>query len=37
MVAAVRALYLNYFALFAPGIDHGPRIASFVDLLAQVF
>jgi hypothetical protein len=33
-VAAVSALYLDYFALFAPGIDHGPRIAPFIDLLA---
>jgi hypothetical protein len=27
----------GYFALSAPGIDYGLRIASFIDLLAQVF
>jgi hypothetical protein len=36
-VAAVSALCLGYFALFAPRIDYGPRIVSFIDLLAQVF
>jgi hypothetical protein len=37
MVAAVSTFYLDYFALSAPGIDYGPRIASFIDSLAQVF
>jgi hypothetical protein len=36
-VAADNALCLDYFTLSAPGIDHGPCIASFIDLLAQVF
>jgi hypothetical protein len=36
-IAAVCTLYVDYFALFAPGIDYGPRIASFIDSLAQVF
>jgi hypothetical protein len=36
MVAAVGTLCLGYFALFAPEIDHGPRIASFIDSLVQV-
>jgi hypothetical protein len=36
-IAAVNALCLDYFALFAPGIDYGPRIASFIDSLVQVF
>jgi hypothetical protein len=37
MVIAVSTLCLGYFALSAPGIDYGPRIASFIDSLAQVF
>jgi hypothetical protein len=36
-VAAVRTLCLSYFSLSTPGIDYGPRIASFIDSLAQVF
>jgi hypothetical protein len=35
-VTAVSALCLDYFTLFAPGIDYGPRIAPFIDSLAQV-
>jgi hypothetical protein len=37
MVVVVSALYLDYFVLFVTGIDYGPRIASFIDSLAQVF
>jgi hypothetical protein len=37
MVTAVSAFRLDFFAYFAPGIDHGPRIAAFIDVLAQVF
>jgi hypothetical protein len=37
MVATVSTLCLGYFSLFAPGIDYGPRIVSFIDSLAQVF
>jgi hypothetical protein len=36
-VAAVSTLCLDYFALSASGIDYGPRIASFIYSLAQVF
>jgi hypothetical protein len=36
-IAAFSTLYLGYFAVSAPGIDYGSRIASFVDSLAQVF
>jgi hypothetical protein len=36
-VAAVSTFYLDFFAYFAPGIDHGPRITAFIDALAQVF
>jgi hypothetical protein len=27
----------NFFADLAPGGDHGPRVATFIDVLAQVF
>jgi hypothetical protein len=37
MIAAVSTLCLGYFVLSAPGIDYEPRIASFIDSLAQVF
>jgi hypothetical protein len=37
MVAAVSTLCLNFFAHFAPGIDHGPCTAAFIDSLAQAF
>jgi hypothetical protein len=33
-VAAVSTFCLDFFAHFAPGIDHGPRIAAFIDVLA---
>jgi hypothetical protein len=36
-VAAVSILCLGYITLSAPGINYGPRIASFIDSLAQVF
>jgi hypothetical protein len=36
-VAAVTTFCLDYFVLSTPGIDYGPRIASFIDSLAQVF
>jgi hypothetical protein len=36
-VAAVSTFCLGYFVLSAPGIDYGPRIASFIDSLVQVF
>jgi hypothetical protein len=31
MVTAVSTFCLSYLALFAPGINYGPRIASFID------
>jgi hypothetical protein len=37
MVAAISTFHLEFFAHFSPGIDHGPRIAAFIDILAQVF
>jgi hypothetical protein len=36
-VAAISTFRLDFFAHFASGIDHGPRIAAFIDMLAQVF
>jgi hypothetical protein len=36
-VAAVNTFYLDFFMHFKPGVDHGPRIAAFIDVLAQVF
>jgi hypothetical protein len=36
-VAAISTFRLDFFAHFVPGIDHGPRIAVFIDMLAQVF
>jgi hypothetical protein len=36
-ITTVSTLCLGYFALFALGIDYGPRIASFINSLAQVF
>jgi hypothetical protein len=36
-VATVSTFCLDFFAHFAPGVDHGPRITAFVDVLAQVF
>jgi hypothetical protein len=37
MVAAVSTFSLDFFANLAPGVDHGPRIADFINVLAQVF
>jgi hypothetical protein len=36
-VAIVSTLCLGYFSLSAGAIDYGPRIASFIDSLVQVF
>jgi hypothetical protein len=36
-VAAVSTFGLDFFVNLAPGIDHRPRIAAFIDVLAQVF
>jgi hypothetical protein len=36
-VAAVSTSGLDFFTNLAPGVDHGPRIAAFIDVLAQVF
>jgi hypothetical protein len=33
-VAAISTFRVDFFAHFAPGIDHGPRIAAFIDMLA---
>jgi hypothetical protein len=33
-VAAVSSFSLDFFAYFAPGVDHRPRIAAFIDVLA---
>jgi hypothetical protein len=32
-VAAISTFHLDFFAHFAPGIDHGSRIAAFIDML----
>jgi hypothetical protein len=37
VVAAVSTFGLDFLADLAPGVDHGPRIAAFIDVLAQVF
>jgi hypothetical protein len=37
MVAAVSNFSLDFFTNLAPGVDHGPRIAAFINVLAQVF
>jgi hypothetical protein len=37
MIAAISTFLLDFFAHLAPGIDHGPRITAFIDMLAQVF
>jgi hypothetical protein len=34
-VVAVSTFCLDYFVVSAPGIDYGPRIASFIDSLAD--
>jgi hypothetical protein len=36
-IAAVSTFHLDFFAYFAPGNNHGPRIAAFIDVLAQIF
>jgi hypothetical protein len=36
-VAAVSTFDLDFLAYLAPGVDHRPRIAAFIDVLAQVF
>jgi hypothetical protein len=36
-VATVSTFGLDFLANPAPGVDHGPRIAAFIDVLAQVF
>jgi hypothetical protein len=33
-VAATSTFRLDFFAHFAPGIDHGPRITAFIDMPA---
>jgi hypothetical protein len=33
-VAAVSTFSLDFFVNLAPGVDHGPRIAAFIDVLA---
>jgi hypothetical protein len=37
MVTAVSTFGLDFFANLAPGVNHRPRIAAFIDVLAQVF
>jgi hypothetical protein len=32
-VAAVSTFSLDFFANLAPGVDHGPRITTFIDVL----
>jgi hypothetical protein len=32
MVAAVSTFGLDFFANLAPGVDHGPCIAAFIDV-----
>jgi hypothetical protein len=36
-VAAISTFRLNFFTHFSPGINHGPRITVFINMLAQVF
>jgi hypothetical protein len=36
-VAAVSTFNLDFLANPAPGVDHGPGITAFIDVLAQVF
>jgi hypothetical protein len=36
-VAVVSTFGLDFLAYLAPGVDHRPRIAAFIDVLAQVF
>jgi hypothetical protein len=36
-VAAVSTFGLDFFPNLAPGVDHGPCIATFIDVLTQVF
>jgi hypothetical protein len=33
-VATVNTFGLDFFANLAPGVDHRPRIAAFIDVLA---
>jgi hypothetical protein len=33
-VAAISTFRLDFFAYFAPGNNHRPRIAAFIDVLA---
>jgi hypothetical protein len=35
-VATVSTFCFDFFANLAPGGDHGPRVATFIDVLAQV-
>jgi hypothetical protein len=35
-IATVSTFGFDFFADLAPGGDHGPRIATFIDVLAQV-
>jgi hypothetical protein len=37
VVSAISTFGLDFFAYLAPGDDHGPRIAAFIDVLTQVF
>jgi hypothetical protein len=37
VVTAVSTFGLDFFAYLVPGVDHGPRIAAFIDVLTQVF
>jgi hypothetical protein len=36
-VAAVSTFGLDFFTNLAPGVDHVPRITTFIDVLTQVF
>jgi hypothetical protein len=36
-VATVSTFGLDFLVYLAPGVDHRPRIAAFIDVLAQVF
>jgi hypothetical protein len=35
-VATISTFSFDFFADLAPGADHGPRVATFIDVLAQV-
>jgi hypothetical protein len=37
LITIVSTFGFDFFADLAPGVDHGLRIAAFIDVLVQVF